>query len=371
MFLRFNPQTLKDAIKIAGMQQKALGAVEKMGKRSARDVKPITRPFTPKVGVFNLYLILLELNSSILLVKFVRTLCVEQTQLHQLPLNLLGRKILEFQLRRLGAFDAEETICSYPNLDKSSNSLTIIGVANYVGENVGILPGKACNKFPPWVILLVGVCLSFFGYGVLWIAVSQTVLSLPYWVGTSANVCCIHSVHWIFYTGGGVVTKGKGYRIHSIRVDGTDAIAVFTTVQEARKIVVNEHKPVLVEVNCTLFEMEAYASCGSVVNCFFYVQHALRIQILSGLQDDLYNVYSGTKKLKELWRALERNYKTEDARTKKFFIARFLKYKMIDNKSVVSQVQELQVIIHDLLADGLIVNEAFQVAAIIKKLPPI
>ncbi|PHT27945.1 hypothetical protein CQW23_32453 [Capsicum baccatum] len=162
--------------------------------------------------------------------------------------------------------------------------LTIIGVANYVGESVGILPGKACNKFPPWVILLVGVCLSFFGYGVLWIAVSQTVLSLPYWVGTSANVCCIHSVHWIFYTGDGVVTKGKGYGIHSIRVDGNDALAVFTTVQEARKIAVNEHKPVLVEVNCTLFEIEAYASCGSVVNCFFYVQHALRMQVNSRLQ---------------------------------------------------------------------------------------
>ncbi|PHT27103.1 hypothetical protein CQW23_33292 [Capsicum baccatum] len=125
--------------------------------------------------------------------------------------------------------------------------LTIIGVANDVGENVGILRGKACNNFPPWVILLVGVCLSFFGYGVLWLAVSQIVLSLLYWFGTSANVCCIHSVHWIFYTGDGVDTKGKGYGIHSIRVDGNDALVVFTTVQEAQKIAVNEHKPVLVE----------------------------------------------------------------------------------------------------------------------------
>ncbi|KAF3642122.1 putative growth-regulating factor 4-like [Capsicum annuum] len=55
---------------------------------------------------------------------------------------------------------------------------------------------------------------------------------------------------------------------------------------------------------------------------------------------------------KELWGALERKYKTEDAGTKKFFVARFPEYKMIDNKSVVSQVQELQVIIHDLLAEG-------------------
>ncbi|PHU13801.1 hypothetical protein BC332_15006 [Capsicum chinense] len=72
----------------------------------------------------------------------------------------------------------------------------------------------------------------------------------------------------------------------------------------------------------------------------------------------------------ELWGALERKYKTEDARIKKFFVARFLDFKMIDSKPVVSQVQELQVIIHDLLAEGLIVNDAFQVAATIENLPP-
>ena len=35
--------------------------------------------------------------------------------------------------------------------------------------------------------------------------------------------------------------------------------------------------------------------------------------ILSGLQDDLYNVYSNAKTSKELWDALEKKYKTEDA----------------------------------------------------------
>ncbi|KAM3394468.1 hypothetical protein P3S68_003470 [Capsicum galapagoense] len=62
---------------------------------------------------------------------------------------------------------------------------------------------------------------------------------------------------------------------------------------------------------------------------------------------------------KELWNALERKYMTEDAGTKKFIVARFLEYKMIDSKAVVSQVQELLVIIHDFLSKGLAVNEAF------------
>ncbi|XP_070051234.1 uncharacterized protein [Nicotiana tomentosiformis] len=117
--------------------------------------------------------------------------------------------------------------------------------------------------------------------------------------------------------------------------------------------------------------------------------------ILSGLEDNVYNVYSNMETSKQLWIALERKYKTEDAGLKKFIAAKFLDYKMVDNKSVITQVQELQVIIHDLLAEGisqintnvesinyivstnkiftegLVINEAFQVAAMIEKLPPL
>ncbi|XP_019234036.1 PREDICTED: uncharacterized protein LOC109214556 [Nicotiana attenuata] len=93
--------------------------------------------------------------------------------------------------------------------------------------------------------------------------------------------------------------------------------------------------------------------------------------ILSGLEDGLYNVYSVMKTSRELWNALEKKYKTEDAGLKKFVAAKFLDFKMIDGKSVITQVQELQVIVHDLLAEGMVINEAFQVAAFIEKLPPL
>ena len=43
---------------------------------------------------------------------------------------------------------------------------------------------------------------------------------------------------------------------------------------------------------------------------------------------------------------------------------------MVDSKTVVSQVQELQVILHEIYAEGMMLSETFQVAAIIKKLPP-
>ena len=54
---------------------------------------------------------------------------------------------------------------------------------------------------------------------------------------------------------------------------------------------------------------------------------------------------------------------------KKFVVAKFLDYKMIDSKTVGSQVQELQLILHDLIAKDMVVNETFQVAAMIEKFP--
>ncbi|PHT27229.1 hypothetical protein CQW23_33172 [Capsicum baccatum] len=93
------------------------------------------------------------------------------------------------------------------------------------------------------------------------------------------------------------------------------------------------------------FTSPLYVCNGSLVKTL------LRNYILGGLQDDLYNIYSGTKTSKKLWGELERKYKMEDAGIKKFLVARFLDIKMIDSKSVVSQVQELPVIIHDLLAE--------------------
>ncbi|XP_019267099.1 PREDICTED: uncharacterized protein LOC109244457 [Nicotiana attenuata] len=74
---------------------------------------------------------------------------------------------------------------------------------------------------------------------------------------------------------------------------------------------------------------------------------------------------------KEIWNALEKKYKMEDVGIKKFLAAKFLDFKMVDSEYVITQVQELQVIVHDLLAEGMVINEVFQVAAFIEKLPTV
>ena len=93
--------------------------------------------------------------------------------------------------------------------------------------------------------------------------------------------------------------------------------------------------------------------------------------ILNGLDNTLYNVYCAFNTARELWESLDKKYKIEDAGLKKFVVGKFLDYKMLDSKTMIIQVQDLQVILHDIHAEGMSFSESFQLAAIIEKLPPI
>ncbi|KAD7478287.1 hypothetical protein E3N88_01423 [Mikania micrantha] len=99
-------------------------------------------------------------------------------------------------------------------------------------------------------------------------------------------------------------------------------------------------------------------------------EYLCRNYVLNGLVDALYNVHCKITTAKELWESLDKKYRTEDAGTKKFVVARFLDYKMVDTKTVLNQVQELQIILSDIHSEGMTFSETFQVAIMIEKLPP-
>ena len=44
---------------------------------------------------------------------------------------------------------------------------------------------------------------------------------------------------------------------------------------------------------------------------------------------------------------------------------------MVDRKTVIGQVQEFQLILHEIEAEGMILPETFQIVTIAKKLPPV
>ncbi|XP_076902552.1 uncharacterized protein LOC143557337 [Bidens hawaiensis] len=108
----------------------------------------------------------------------------------------------------------------------------------------------------------------------------------------------------------------------------------------------------------------------AALDAWKHCEYMCRNYVLSGLANELYNVYCKMTTAKELWESLECKYKTEDAGTKKFVVARFLDFKMVDSKTVMSQVEELQILIADILFEGIALGKAFQVAAMIEKLPP-
>ncbi|KAL0336224.1 UNVERIFIED_CONTAM: hypothetical protein Sradi_4834300 [Sesamum radiatum] len=78
-------------------------------------------------------------------------------------------------------------------------------------------------------------------------------------------------------------------------------------------------------------------------------------------------VESSATTARALWESLKKKYKTEDAGLKKFIVGKFLDFKMVDSKTVMNQVQEFQMILHDLHAEGMKLSESFQVAAMIEE----
>jgi 2-oxoisovalerate dehydrogenase E1 component alpha subunit len=49
------------------------------------------------------------------------------------------------------------------------------------------------------------------------------------------------------YKGDGIASRGIGYGIDTIRVDGNDVWAIYNVTKAARKLAVEENRPVLIE----------------------------------------------------------------------------------------------------------------------------
>ncbi|GLU02750.1 hypothetical protein SLE2022_199880 [Rubroshorea leprosula] len=59
--------------------------------------------------------------------------------------------------------------------------LNNLSVAKDVGKAFGLLAGLASDRFPPWVLLIIGSIEGMIGYGAQWLVVSETINPLAYW----------------------------------------------------------------------------------------------------------------------------------------------------------------------------------------------
>jgi len=77
------------------------------------------------------------------------------------------------------------------------------------------------------------------------------------------------------------------------------------------------------------------------------------------LDNILYYVYSFIVSSKKLRESIEQKYKEEDVSLKKKIIVnKFFDFIMDDSKTVLSQVQELQLILYDIYKEEIVLNES-------------
>ncbi|KAL6213117.1 hypothetical protein ACLB2K_012564 [Fragaria x ananassa] len=78
--------------------------------------------------------------------------------------------------------DALKTLMNLTQLE-----LNNLSVAKDVGKAFGLLAGLASDRFPTWVLLLIGSVEGLVGYGAQWLVVSERIQPLSYWQVVEMN----------------------------------------------------------------------------------------------------------------------------------------------------------------------------------------
>ncbi|MCD7447251.1 hypothetical protein HAX54_026370 [Datura stramonium] len=95
------------------------------------------------------------------------------------------------------------------SLGYDQTTLNLLSFFKDLGGNVGILSGLINEVTPPWVVLSVGAVLNFFGYFMIWLAVTKKIPKPKIW-----HMCvyiCVGSNSQSFANTGALVTCVKNF----------------------------------------------------------------------------------------------------------------------------------------------------------------
>ncbi|KAL3534519.1 hypothetical protein ACH5RR_002980 [Cinchona calisaya] len=95
-----------------------------------------------------------------------------------------------------------------------------------------------------------------------------------------------------------------------------------------------------------------------------------RGHILNGMSEGLFDTNQNVPFSRELWDKLEARYMKEYATSKKFLVSHFFNFKMIDGKSMIKQLSEIDRILNNIKQHNLNIDESIIVSSMIDKLPP-
>ena len=91
---------------------------------------------------------------------------------------------------------------------------------------------------------------------------------------------------------------------------------------------------------------------------------------MNSMSDALFDVYQSMESAKELWRALDNKYISEDASSKNFILSQFNNYKMVEERLVLDQLHEIQRILSHFKQHNMHMDETIIVSSIVDKLNP-
>ena len=83
--------------------------------------------------------------------------------------------------------------------------------------------------------------------------------------------------------------------------------------------------------------------------------------IKCGLSNKLFDNYCHFTCAKDLWDELNGRYRFEDEGAKKFAMAKFMSFQMVEEKNISSQIEDFQKLVFDLAKEGDVLPEMFVV----------
>ena len=105
------------------------------------------------------------------------------------------------------------------------------------------------------------------------------------------------------------------------------------------------------------------------VDDWIHANKVCRHTLLSVLSNDLFDVYASYKNVKDIWDSLILKYTAEDIVRKRFIIANYYRWEMIEGKDIKIQINEYHKLIEDIKTGSIKLPDEFVSELLIEKLP--
>ncbi|KAE8654544.1 ornithine aminotransferase [Hibiscus syriacus] len=114
---------------------------------------------------------------------------------------------------------------------------------------------------------------------------------------------------------------------------------------------------------------DALATTAAVVATYEKDNKTVRGHLLNHMSNKLFDMFLRERSAKTIWDTLDKKYGADDAGIKKYFVGKWLKFQMTEDKPIMDQVHDYENLVADIIAEGMQMCEVLQANVLIEKLP--